>query len=83
MHLKLVSEWMSNARLRLAVSKTEAVMLTRKRDYRRPSFVLEDQTIRTTKSLKYLEVEIDDGRRFKIHEEKVGAKAMKTAQALG
>lgn len=80
--LKLVSEWMRDARLRLAVSKTEAVMLTRKRDYRRPTFVLGDQVIKTTKSLKYLGVEIDDGRRFKIHEEKVGAKAMKTAQAL-
>lgn len=47
--LKRVSEWMSDARLRLAVSKTEAVMLTRKRDYRRPSFVLSDQFIRTKK----------------------------------
>lgn len=80
--LKLVSEWISDARLRLAVSKTEAVMFTRKRDYRRPTFVLGDSTIRTAKSFKYLGVEIDDGRRFKIHEEKVGAKAMETAQAL-
>lgn len=32
--------------------------------------------------MKYLGIEIDSGRRFKVQEQTVGSKAMKTAQAL-
>lgn len=80
--LQMVQDWMNTQKLRLALQKTEAVMLTRKRDYRKPIFTLEGQQIATKNSLRYLGIEIDVGRRFKVHEQKVGAKAMRTAQAL-
>jgi len=68
--------------LKLAVQKTEAVMVTRKKGYQRPTFMLGGEQITTKKSIRYLGVEIDSGRRFKEHEVLVVAKAMKTAQAL-
>jgi len=68
--------------LRLAAHKTEAVMLTRKKGYRRPTFTVGGQRINTQNSIRYLGVEIDSGRRFKVHEQMVGAKATKTAQSL-
>lgn len=68
--------------LKLAAHKTEAVMLTRKKGYRRPMFTVGGQQINSQKSIRYLGVEIDSGRRFKEYEVLVGAKAMKTAQAL-
>lgn len=80
--LRIVNEWMISKKLRLAPHKTEAVMLTRKRGYHKPTFVLGDQQISTMNSLRYLRVEIDTGRRFAVHEKIVGAKAVKTAQAL-
>jgi hypothetical protein len=73
--LRIVNEWMISKKLRLAPHKTEAVMLTRKRGYRKPTFVLGDQQITTKNSLRYLGVEIDIGRRFAVHEKIVGAKA--------
>lgn len=80
--LGIVHDWMSAHQLNLAAQKTEAVMMTRKKGYRRPLFKVGGQQITTKKSLRYLGVEIDSGRRFKVHEQTVGAKAMKTAQAL-
>lgn len=60
----------------------ETVMLTRKRKYRKPSFKMGDHTIITQNSLRYLGVEIDSGRRYKVYEQTVGAKATRTTQAL-
>lgn len=68
--------------LKLAAHKTEAVMLTRKIGYRKPTFTVGGQRITTQNSLRYLGVQIDSGRAFKVHEQEVGAKAMKIAQAL-
>jgi len=73
---------MSAHQLNLTAQKTEAVMVTRKKGYRRPTFKVGGQQINTKNSLRYLGIEIDSGRRFKVHEQTVGAKAMKTAQAL-
>ncbi|KAF0715677.1 Uncharacterized protein FWK35_00027935 [Aphis craccivora] len=80
--LRIANEWIISKKLRLALHKTEAVMLTRKRAYHKPTFVLGDQQITTKNSLRYLGVEIDTGRRFAMHEKIVGAKATKTAQAF-
>lgn len=80
--LMLVQNWLTESKLQLAVQKTEAVMQTRKRDYRKPTFMIGNHRITTNNSLKYLGVVIDKGRRYKVHEETVGAKAMRTAQAL-
>jgi len=66
--LCLVHRWMSDHQLKLATHKTEAVMLTRKKGYRRPTFVVGGHQISTKNSLKYLGVEIDFGRQFKVHE---------------
>lgn len=58
-------------------------MITRRRDYQKLTFILgADYTIRTVKSLKYLGLEIDEGRWLKVHEEKVRAKTLRIAQAL-
>jgi len=66
--LRIVNEWMISKKLRLAPNKTEAVMLTRKRGYRKPTFVLGYQQITKKNSLMYLGVEIATGRRFAMHE---------------
>jgi len=80
--LEIIYDWINAHQLNLAAQKTEAVMVTRKKGYRRPTFKVGDQQITTKNSVKYLGIEIDSGRRFKVHEQTVGAKAMKTAQAL-
>lgn len=80
--LGIIYDWMREHWLRLAAHKTEAVMLTRKKGYRRPTFTVGGQRINTQNSIRYLGVEIDSGRRFKVHEQMVGAKAIKTAQSL-
>lgn len=80
--LGAVHKWMTEHQLRLATHKTEAVMLTRKKGYRKPTFVVGGHQVTTKNSLKYLGVEIDSGRRFKVHEQAIGHKATRTAQAL-
>lgn len=80
--LGIIYDWMREHWLRLATHKTEAVMLTRKKGYRTPTFTVGGQRINTQNCIRYLGVEIDSGRRFKVHEQTVGAKATKTAQAL-
>lgn len=72
---------MNAHKLRLALEKTEALRLPKKRGYRKPMSILESQQITTKNLLRYLGVEIDAGWRFKVHET-VGVKATKTAQAL-
>lgn len=67
---------------KLATHETEAVMLTRKSKYPKPTFEVGGNQITTKNSLKYLGEEIDSGRRFKVHEQAYGQKATRTAQAL-
>lgn len=71
--LRIIHNWMNEHQFKLAVQKTEAVMLTRKKGYRRTTFTVRDQQITTKNSVRYLGIEIDSGWRFKVHEEKVGA----------
>lgn len=78
--IQIAHEWMNDRKLKLALHKTKAVMLTKIRDYRKPTFRIRGHLITTKNSIKYLE--LDKGRRFKAYEEAVGAKASKTAQAL-
>lgn len=80
--LGIIHDWMNANQLKLAAQKTEAVMLTRKKGYRRPTFTVEGQQITTKNSMRYFGIGIDSGRRLKVHEQTFGAKAMKTAQAL-
>lgn len=60
--------------MRLATHKTEAVMLTRKKGYRKLTFTVGGQRINPQNSIRYLGVEIDSGRRFNVHEQTAGRK---------
>lgn len=80
--LARIQKWMEKNKLHLAHHKTEAVMLTRKRGYEKPIFTIQGHRVETKKSLKYLGVVIDEGRRFKAHIKAVGAKATITANRL-
>lgn len=80
--LARIQKWMQDNRLQLAHYKTEAVMLTRKRGYQKPTFTIQGHQVEPKKSLKYLGIVIDEGRRFKAHIKAAGAKATVTAQTV-
>lgn len=49
--LEIINQWMSEHWLKLATHKTETVMLTRKKGYRRPTFTVRGQQINTQNSV--------------------------------
>ncbi|XP_074036343.1 uncharacterized protein [Leptinotarsa decemlineata] len=77
-----VSRWMKSKRLQLALQKTEAVLLTRKRKLKTIKFDVEGIIISPSKSIKYLGVWIDTKLTFTDHVNKSILKAEKTVNAL-
>jgi len=80
--LSLVSEWIETNGLRISVSKTVAMTMTTKRRYRRPQFVLLEETLELKEHIKYLGVEFNSKLEFKEHLKMVRAKALKTTAGL-
>lgn len=80
--LSKVADWLNSIELNLAVQKTEAVMLTSRKGYTRPSFKLGEQTIEVQRSVRYLGVLMDSSLTFIEHAKSAGAKAMRTTNAL-
>lgn len=80
--LKTVSEWMKANGLTLSASKTEAVILTSKRGYEEPSFVLDDTVITPMNEIKYLRVQLSRRQGYKSHLIAATTKASNTCRAL-
>lgn len=58
-------------KLQIAVLKREAVLVTKRRVFMRPSFMIEGENITWKKSLTYLGVKVDKSLSFGIHVEKL------------
>lgn len=80
--LEMVAEWMDAHGLTISSSKSSAVMLTTKRGYVRPEFVLRGVRIELKDSLRYLGIELSSTLGFKKHIEVVSNKATRTASAI-
>lgn len=80
--LAAVAGWMEQNGLTLAAHKTEAVILTTKRGYEKPSFTLNGATVEPKEQLKYLGVEISRRLGFRHHIKRAAVKAGATAEAL-
>lgn len=80
--LAAVADRMEENGPRLAIPKTEAVMLTNKRAYVRPSFMINGDFVQLKEQIRYLGVELSRTMAFKNHIKTVAAKAEKTAAAL-
>lgn len=73
---------MSNS-LEIAPQKTEAILLTRKWAYVAPRLKIAGHEIHTQKTLKYLEVTLDQRLSFKPHVGRVSKSAAEAARAIG
>jgi len=80
--LEKVSTWMKANDLKLAVDKTECVMLTKKRGYKEPIFTLNGNIVQPKESLRYLEIELSKKLGYGTHIQAAAVKAGKTANAL-
>jgi len=80
--LNKVAEWMSGAGLSLSVRKTEAVVLTTKRGYRKPNFSILGSHVELKESIRYLGVELHRVLGFRAHVESAVASAQITSTAL-
>lgn len=77
-----ISTWMKENDLRLAAEKTECVMLTKKRGYRQPEFIINDTRVTPKEKLKYLGIELCKKLGYGTHNRGAVVKAGRTASAL-
>lgn len=77
-----VNRWLNSKHLQLAASKTEAILVTKRRSFVYPQFHVDGYNIKINKSLKYLGVYIDGGITFAEHVKVVSEKALGTARKL-
>lgn len=80
--LDLVARWMAGRGLTLSVAKTEAIMMTTKRGYTKPSFFLENTQLILKEHVRYLGVELSNKIGFGKHLECASDKAKKTITSL-
>ncbi|CAI6376152.1 unnamed protein product [Macrosiphum euphorbiae] len=80
--LDLVSKWMKDTGLTLSVGKTEAIMLTTKRGYTPPRFILEGALLQLQEHVRYLGVELCKKLGFGKHLQCAAEKATKTVSSL-
>ncbi|KAL4085221.1 hypothetical protein QTP88_027080 [Uroleucon formosanum] len=76
------SEWLEENGLQLSINKTEAVILTTKRGYNHPEFMLKGINIDIKKQIRYLGVELNHVWGYGKHIGKAAAKASSTASNL-
>lgn len=80
--LKRINEWMCINELKLAPTKTEAVVIKGARNGRDIAFKLGNNVILPTNSVKYLGVWVDGNLKYKEHIRKTVTKAEKLVTAL-
>jgi len=80
--LALVAEWVDNNGLSISVAKTQSIMLTSKRAYRKPDFWLQGTRLKLSDHVRYLSMELSSSLGFKTHLSMASDKAEKTATAL-
>jgi len=80
--LEKVSIWMKTNDLKLAVDKTECVMITKKRGYGEPRFTLNGTIVQPKESLRYLGIELSKKLGYGTHIQAAAVKVGKTASAL-
>ncbi|KAL4131831.1 hypothetical protein QTP88_009080 [Uroleucon formosanum] len=80
--LAKASAWMKQNGLKLAPTKTEAVVLTRKNKYDNPELLVEGHIIPIKQSMRYLGVEIDTRLSFTKHIQQASRKATDSATAI-
>jgi hypothetical protein len=73
--LDKIAEWLTRSNLTLSVSKTEAVMLTTKRDYDMPNLEILGERVAIKYQIKYLELELHRVLGFRVHLEAATKKA--------
>lgn len=81
--LATIHDWMCGNGLQVSPAKSEAVLLTKKRSYREPVFVIAGSVIPVKPSIKYLGVHLDTRLSFNEHLVRVSAAARNTTAALG
>lgn len=81
--MKAIAGWMARNGLTQVTQKTEAVMLTTKRGYETPAFMLNGTEIKPKEGLRYLGVNLCRKLGFRQHIRVVAAKASLTADAFG
>lgn len=80
--VKMVSDWMEGRSLKLAIEKTQIVVMTGRRRMREMVFNLNGVLVRPTDSVKYLGVWLDKSRTFKKHALETVKRAENTANKL-
>jgi hypothetical protein len=78
-----IGRWFEENGLELAAHKTEAVLLTRKRNVAEPDIFVGSTRVTYQRTIRYLGVYIDDKLNFRSHAEIVANKARRTVAALG
>lgn len=77
-NISRVKTWLESRELKMAVHKTEALLVTKRKKYRNPKLEIEGMTIEWKNKITYLGVEIDRNLSFGPHINKVALKASKT-----
>lgn len=80
--IAIVESWLASRGLEMAVQKTEAVLVTKRRSYRMPRLVIGGVAIDWRRCLTYLGVEVDRGLSFGQHVDRVSRKAAAVAGNL-
>lgn len=65
--LAKVAEWVNNNGLNISVAKTEAIMLTTKRAYRKPDFWLQGTLLELSDYVRYLGMELSPTPGYKAY----------------
>ncbi|XP_050443998.1 uncharacterized protein LOC126847657 [Adelges cooleyi] len=81
--LMMVSNWMEEHGLKISHRKTVAIVMTSKRNFRDPVFILHNEPINLSRTVRYLGVELSSNLGFREHLLVVKNKASRTAGALG
>lgn len=77
-----INRWLRSNRLTLAATKTEAIIVTKRRSFVYPTLKVDGHNITISKTLKYLGVVLDNGLSFQEHTNIVAQKALGTASKL-
>ena len=80
--LLLIKRWMDSRGLKLALHKTEAVLMTDRRVFYKPVIRLGNETIEWSKQLRYLGVELDHKLSFGPHIMKITKRVLETTTQL-
>ncbi|XP_030747127.1 uncharacterized protein LOC115875761 [Sitophilus oryzae] len=80
--LKIIARWMREHRLEIAVEKTEAILLSRKRKVDHIRFNLKDIIINPVKQVNYLGFDIDRALTMSLSIKEVCLKSQRSAKAL-